>query len=301
MDIAKYIGLFLLKNKYAYIHGLGHLELRKKPATYNGEALEPPSFEVVMTPVGSIDDALANFIATNEQVSISKAANALRDFSMQSKSDLQEGKEVVIPAIGKFVEENGKVSFITNPVIQYTPPAIPTLKVAPRKEEESIEVTKERVVAEQDGGESINWTQIAAWALGILALAAAVYFGVRYWNQHQHEENNPVIQTPAVDTSAIHTPIPIDSTQQGQPEANPVDSSLKISYKIQIGAPYGDLAKAKNRVDHLRGFGHKVELVAESDSSAYYIVLPVKNIRVADTSKLMDSLRRNFRDVHLFE
>ena len=78
MDVAKYIGLFLLKNNFVYIHGLGNLELRKRPASFNGEALQGSTYEVVMTPMGSIDDNLANFIATNEQISISKASNAHR-------------------------------------------------------------------------------------------------------------------------------------------------------------------------------------------------------------------------------
>src|SRR6185437_14180538 len=102
MDVAKYIGLFLLKNHFCYIHGLGNLELHKKSASYDGTALQAPSYEVVVTPAGSIDDNLANFIATNEQTSISKASNALRDFSIQARADLQAGKEVLIPHIGKF-------------------------------------------------------------------------------------------------------------------------------------------------------------------------------------------------------
>src|ERR1700742_1700349 len=114
MDIAKYIGLFLLKNHFCYVHGLGNMELRKRTASYDGTALQAPSYEVVVTPGGSIDDNLANFIAVNEQISISKAANALRDFSIQARKDMAAGKEVPIPDMGKFVEQNGKVKFVTD-------------------------------------------------------------------------------------------------------------------------------------------------------------------------------------------
>src|ERR1700761_3899449 len=114
MDIAKYVGLFLLKNHFCYVHGLGNMELRKRTANYDGTALQAPSYDVVVTPGGSIDDNLANFIATIEQVSISKAANELREFSAQTKKDIADGKEVAIPGIGKFVEEKGKVKFITD-------------------------------------------------------------------------------------------------------------------------------------------------------------------------------------------
>ena len=111
MDIAKYIGLFLLKNHFCYVHGLGNLELHKKSATHDGKSLQSPSYDVVVTPGGSIDDNLANFIAVNEQISISKAANALRDYSIQARKDMTAGKEVLLPNIGKFVEVNGKVQF----------------------------------------------------------------------------------------------------------------------------------------------------------------------------------------------
>ena len=128
MDIAKYIGLFLLKNHYCYIHGLGNMELVKRPATHDGKALQPPSYEVQVTPGGSIDDNLANFIATNEQISISKAANTLREYSIQARKDMAEGKEVPIPHIGHFIEGGGRVKFVTDANFRYTPAGIPTIK-----------------------------------------------------------------------------------------------------------------------------------------------------------------------------
>ena len=129
MDIAKYIGLYLLKNHFCYVHGIGNIELIKRPATYDGKALQAPSYEVAVTPGGSIDDNLANFIATNEQISISKAANALRDFSGQARTNMAAGKEVEIPNIGKLVEQGGKVKFITDDKFHFTPAGIPTIKI----------------------------------------------------------------------------------------------------------------------------------------------------------------------------
>src|SRR5438094_932824 len=98
MDIARYIGLFLLKNKFAYVHGLGNLELTRMAASHDGQMLNAPQYDVRLTKGGSIDDTLANYIATHEATSISKAANALRDFSIAARADLAAGKEVVIPS-----------------------------------------------------------------------------------------------------------------------------------------------------------------------------------------------------------
>ena len=42
MDIAKYIGLYLLKNNFCYLHGLGNLEIKRRPAVYEGDSLHAP-------------------------------------------------------------------------------------------------------------------------------------------------------------------------------------------------------------------------------------------------------------------
>ena len=65
MDVAKYIGLFLLKNGQCYVHGLGTMQLVRKPASYDGQALQPSSYEILMAPCGNVDEALSNFIANN--------------------------------------------------------------------------------------------------------------------------------------------------------------------------------------------------------------------------------------------
>lgn len=136
MDITKYIGLFLLKNRSCYIQGLGNLEIKSRNALYDDKALHAQSYEVILNPVGAIDDSLANFIATNELISISKAVNALRDFTMQCKADLQAGKEVQIPSIGKFHESEGRIWFSTDPKLQFTPAPIPAARMTRHVEEQ---------------------------------------------------------------------------------------------------------------------------------------------------------------------
>ena len=132
MDIAKYIGLYLLKNNFAYLHGLGNLQIIKKAAQYDGENLAAAQYDVQLLPSGSIDDNLANFIATAEQTSISKASNEIRTFVEQAKVELAEGKEVVIPGIGHFVQQNGINRFVTDTNMSYAPPSIPALKLSKR-------------------------------------------------------------------------------------------------------------------------------------------------------------------------
>lgn len=133
MDIAKYIGLYLLKNQTCYVHGLGNIEIRRKPASYDGRNLVPGVSEVVVVPANTVDDSLSNFIATNEQISISKASNALKDYATNAMADVQAGREVLIPAIGSFFQVNDKLQFATAPQLLLTPQPIPTEKNLPRR------------------------------------------------------------------------------------------------------------------------------------------------------------------------
>jgi len=301
MDIAKYIGLFLFKNNFCYIHGLGNLELRKKPATYDGAELQAPKYEVVLTPTGSIDDNLANFIAVNEQISISKAANALREFSIESKAQLQQGKEVMIPAIGKFVYVNDRIGFITDPNIQYTPPALPALKFLKRTEEEPV--FKNRVAEPPEerstSSTSVNWGKIILWVVILGVLATAVIFGISYMNKYNSSSDNlPVKDTvqaappqqnaPVVDTVA--KPVDTGAAVATTPTATTANGNM--DYKV-ILKTYDNRAGADKRVKQLTGFGNKNLEVIAKDSTHYLVVMSV-NGPASDTTHMIDSLRRNF-------
>lgn len=299
MDIAKYIGLFLLKNNFCYIHGLGNLELKKRPASYDGQALQAAQYEVALTPTGSIDDNLANFIATNEQVSISKASNSLKDFSVASRAQLQEGKDVIIPGIGKFVSVNGKISFVTDPHLQYTPPSIPALKTVKRVDEEpQFKNRVETNAADHNSGTSVNWGKIALWVVILGALATAVAFGINYMNKYNaNTGTTPVADTtvakpqsnaPVMDTVAKHA---VDTTHPQATAAPAADPNAPIEYKV-ILKDYNTLAAAEKRVKQLTGFGNKVEVVTK-DSASYFVVMPMKT-PAADTTRVIDSLHRNF-------
>lgn|GEM_PF-1036260 len=128
MDIPKYIGLFLLKNQFCFLHGIGNLEMRRKPAVFDGNLIHPSTYEIFITPAGTIDDNLANFIANNEQITISKAAAALREFCAEAKADLHMGREVQIPYIGKIVEEYGRMMFIADADFQFAPQPLPATR-----------------------------------------------------------------------------------------------------------------------------------------------------------------------------
>src|SRR5690606_4551128 len=111
-NVARYIGLFLLKNEQCYVHGLGTLQLLRKASSYDGQSLQPYWYEVTISAGGNVDESLANFIANNEQISISKASNSLSEFSTDTQTRLKAGEDVELPQLGKFTWEDGRVAFI---------------------------------------------------------------------------------------------------------------------------------------------------------------------------------------------
>ena len=297
MDIAKYVGLYLLKNNFCYIHGLGNLELKKKPASHDGQALQGPQYEVTLSMTGSIDDSLANFIATHEQTSISKAANSLRDFSDHTKAALQEGKEVVIPSLGKFVGQGGVARFITDPHLQYTPPSIPILRTAKRLEDAP---SFSHNPADHDynrvGGS--NGTKIgigiaAVILIGILIFAAMKFMG----NKEDGEQTPTTAQTaPAITPPVVPETVVQDTSVRDTLAASPatapvVQSATGGQIKVILGT-YPTRAAAEKRARTLTGNGNTVETIAK-DSTVFYVAMPI-TFAPADSARTLDSLRRMF-------
>lgn len=295
MDIAKYIGQFLLKNHFCYVHGLGNMELNKKPSFHDGKALQAPSYEVVVTPGGSIDDNLANFIATNEQISISKAANALRDYSIQARRDMAEGKDVVIPNMGRFVEENGKVKFITDDNFRFTPAGIPTIRNSKQLEEQNSKPVHKPSYPPPSKADSINWSMVILVAVLLIILGGGGY-GIYYYTIGSKK---PVTAPVVVVQDTVVTPpppTPVDTLHamadsMAAALTMPIDSMLVNSYRMVIGS-YRTNEKAERRVKNLQLGGTKAELLPVD--TANFLVLATINCRVADTAHVKDSLSRMF-------
>lgn len=338
MDIAKYIGLYLLKNQSCYIHGLGSIEMRRKPASYDGRNLVPGVSEVVVVPVNTVDDSLSNFIATNEQISISKAGSALKDYVAAAMADIQAGKEVLIPAIGSFFEVNGKLQFATAPQLLQTPPPIPAEKSLPRRtatagmaqpggyaeqqqsppayaapaqmapppQQPTPAYQYPPMEEEKKGG--MNWGRVILFVLILLALIAGVVYVAKNILKVGVNTPTPVQQPMTVPAPAdtisqqaapvVDTATAIDSTETMSVEPAPMapapqtaDKGPASNFKVIINT-YDERARAEKRMNRLRGYGHKAELVAE-DSSTYYILIPVSTRR-ADSARVIDSLRRTY-------
>ena len=306
MDIAKYIGQFLLKNHFCYIHGLGNMELRKLPAVYDNKTLQSPAYEVVVTMGGSIDDNLANFIATNEQISISKAANHLRDYSIQARADLAEGKDVVIPGIGKYVETNGRIQFVTEANFSFRPAGLPTIKNSKQLEEKNAKPIHTPSYPAPHKADSVNWSRVILIVIFLIILGGGAY-GIYYMMNNQKEKKQPPVvaaPVPVKDTMAAKpmadtTHTAKDSAAQHPLSVDPANNDALMPFKIVIGN-YPTQEKAEKRLHTLTANGNHVEMVAK-DSTDYLIITHV-SCRAMDTVHVKDSLKALFgyRNVMLY-
>ncbi len=294
MDIAKYIGLFLLKNHFCYVHGIGNLELVKRPAIHDGKVLQAPNYEVIVTPGGSIDDNLANFIATNEQISISKAANALRDFSILARKEMAAGAEVPISNIGKLVEVSGKIKFITDDNFRFTPAGIPTIKNSKQLDEQNARLAHKPAYPPPAKADSVNWSMVVLVIVLLIIISGGIY-GIWYYTN----QNKTISPPPPAKDTVIQNPIPLvppldtvhKDTATSFPPAVTQDSLQVNNYKMVIGE-YATLDKATKREYKLTHGGNKVEIITK-DSTHYYIVGAV-TCSAADTTHIKDSLARMF-------
>ena len=319
MDIAKYIGLFLNKYQYCYLPNLGNFEVKKVSQSTDEQGETKAAYNVKFTFAnGSIDDALANFIATNERISIANAANAIREFCTNTKTQIKEGQEIVIPGFGKFLERNGQPVFIAEQNVQVQTPVIPYFKqgaepYVARQTEASISSIHETTKLKEPKSDDeivikpakVNWSKVVlVFGVGIVLLGliiSAVWFLNNSKSEleesttqeaiiEQPEEATPpaVIDsaTTTIDTNA--TTIVTTDTTASTRGSTPVvaDGTYKVAVR-----QYSDKAQAAKKVSQLTSFGNKAELY-EKSATEFYVIIPMSN--AVDRTKGVDSLKRFF-------
>jgi hypothetical protein len=298
MDIAKYVGLYLLKNKYCCLQGLGNVEIKRTVSQHDGKELRSGSYYATLNPLGSIDDAFPNFVANNEQVSIAKASNEISAFIKESKAKMALGSSVVIPSVGQYVMKEHELHFeldaafalpnhpLLFPMAMAAKPSAEEQKVKDEPSfETSINYNKHRTV---------NWNIVAFWGFIILIGAGIMAWGIRYFMNQQ--KASPTMVEQVENPSAPQTEVTVSNTSGLQSTDITVaagnlsgNTSDTPSFKFIIKA-YKTLAKAEKKQKQLFSYGYNVGVV-NKDSSTFYVVNTIK-LMPADTAKMKDSLSR---------
>lgn len=311
MDIAQYISLFLLKNKYCCLQGLGNVEIKKSATQYNGSEIIPGQYYAHFEAVGSIDDSFPYFVASNEHISIAKATNEISAFIKQAKEQLQQGKTVSIPTVGHYLMHEGKILFELDPLFATSQPST-TFQVPTKIAEESSPVLDNSAIDNynrynQQQEKNINWGMVAFWGIVVLIVAGVIAWTVQYFLKQSKEQNSntiaeqiePNMAPQLEDTSAQQVNTTNDTSQQNSttdsnntthtaPQVQNTGDSTLYHYLVQT---YNSAAKAERRQKQLNSFGYTVQVQAK-DSNHFELIAQIKSI-AADTSKMKDSLRKN--------
>lgn len=314
MDIAKYVGLFLLKNEYCYLPGIGSLQIIKRTATFNKETLntEAPGYEVVFVKgSGSIDDTFANFIANNERISIAQAANHLKDFCAYSKIELVEGRDILVHGVGKFVGKNNgtEIFFETDPGLRIQGKQIPYFKISnavvEKKNEEKIATIIEQTNFKQPKADEeivikpaqVNWGKIAILSAIVLAVLGFVAYLIA--SRDTTEAEAPIVEqmqeAPVEDVAPIvNDTVPTTDTTVTVPVTNTTTStttSTSGAMKVVINS-YNNQERADSRAKKLSSYGHDAAVVTvPNDSLGYKVIVNIATPN-ADKQVTVDSIKR---------
>lgn len=307
MDINKYIGKFLLKNKYCSLPGLGVFDLKKEGAQANAssETISAPVYKITFTPVGSIDDTFASFIATAENVSISNASNNIKEYCKNVKEELAKSGKYDIEFLGRFSLSNNKLIFHQSDDLDMgvepapLAPLVEKLK-APETPANKPDYSYPPARTQRD----IPIVKIAVPIVLVVLLAVGAYFGYDYYQKNK--DVTPVeatIPEPApVQVDTLATTIVPDSLHRADSTNATTDTAMQSAsnsaaqtipqaasfYKVAI-LSFENEVGANGKATKLKKYGNDASVV--SNNGRFFVVI---NASSNDTTKLVDSLRRFF-------
>ncbi len=321
IHVEDYIGGFLLKNHYCTFPSLGTLDLKKKSASYDGDNLDAPEYQLTFTPVGIIDDAFPTYIADNENVSIAKASNEIRDFSQKVKASLQKSGRYEIDLIGSFLLKDETVIFKQSSDLNlgYTP-----VKAQPITEESAPVTTEE---SKQGSDFNLEYTHadsavskpkssvIIKYLIGLLllvGLAAGAYFAYNFIkdqnsNSTPNEEASIVSDPEEVVLDANDTTfngdeaLVIDNAEADDANAAESDNAAAVTdttapavqgNEMNIAVTsYPDKSIAESKSKKLNSYGNKTSVMT-IDGKIWLVI--TASHPTNDVEALKDSLRRFF-------
>lgn len=326
MEIGKYIGKFLIKNKYCSLSGLGVFELKKIPAYELKNEMANPSHLVTFTPIGSIDDTFASFIASFENVSISNAANNIKEYCRSAKEEIAKTGKFEIENLGRLSSSNGKLVFQQNADLDLglasapiTPIEIKPVNAEPQ-EKIKDDFSYPPATTTYLRGNKTNWMKIAIPVIALGLLGIAGFFGYNYYKNNIVTNIEPTenVEIPAVKVDTISNAIDTASTIQQADTIqrdttvvatqSSIDTMTKPTQPVAVGKEFkvsvfsfDNEASATAKVNKLNGYGNKASVV---NSNGQFIVMLLASNPSNDTTKIVDSLRRFFNpkgQVHIIK
>jgi hypothetical protein len=322
MDVGQYIGKFLLKHKYCSLPGLGVFDLKKIVAQINKQSTEvsTPKYLVSFTPVGSIDDTFADFIANFENVSISNASNHIKEYCVMVKAEIAKTGKYEIDHIGRLTSVNNKLVFhqADDLDLGMEPAPIHQIEIKPLNNVDENGAIKKDDYSYPPANTTYRKSN-DAWMkmllpIGLVALLViGGYFGYSYFkdkNSTSSNGNNEAIEAkPEVKLDSIQqaTASTIDTTNKVainadsiavKPDSSKTNTIANTPIPVATGnafniaiLTYDNEASATLKANKLKSYGNNTSVVARDGK---YLVIANASHPLNDTLKLVDSLRKMF-------
>lgn len=281
MDIAHYIGKFLVRQQYCSLSGLGVFELKKLPAALRPSegTIVPPKYQVSFTPVGRIDDSFASFIAGHENVSINNATNNIKEYCASVKRQLSEHGQMTIPGLGRLIMQGEKINFEQSGDLdlgyESVPVPAPELKTA-TSQTESGKLDFSYPPAPRKRGSS-TLLRLLLTAMAAVLLIGGLYLVLRSRSKHAGGESDNATGVPATDN-----PVVAASEQATGPTG---------TWKVAVYT-FRSEKEATRKAKKLTKNGNNAA-VARTDSTHFLVTLEASHPQ-GDTARLVDSLRKFF-------
>lgn len=290
MKIEQVLVHYLLKTKQLTLQGIGtfHLDASMPDSADSEKPIIIPENAITFTynPRVTEDEGLVDFIVEHTKKIKPLAASDLDSFLSLGRQFLNIGKPFNLPHIGTLEKLNSGV-------LAFVPGAL----IAPRMEPNRIR--HEEVEGQEPGEESLfneyqkerktnNAGKMLLMFLVLIILGFAVW-AVWHYAFSKKEEPQNLTSTegivPVKDSSAK-----ADSTTvaNATPEAAGSDT---VSFKVVV-SEYYTVGAAESRLEQLKKYHRNVVLYTD-DSTIYKIAEPFY-LPLADTTRILDSLRRYY-------
>ncbi|MGN6800388.1 MAG: hypothetical protein ACTHJN_00700 [Ginsengibacter sp.] len=287
MKIEQVLVHYLLKTKQLTLQGIGtfHLDASVPDSADSEKPVYIPENAITFNydPRVTEDEGLVDFIVEHTGKIKPLAASDLDSFLSLGRQFLNIGKPFVLPHIGTLEKQNsGLLAFVPGELI------------APRIEPNRVRTEDE--VMEESGDEGLfkdyqrerkanNGGKMALMFLVLIILGFAVWAVWRYAFTKKEE-------TPNLTSTEGIVPVKDSSSQSDTTTAvNATPVSDTVSFNVVV-SEYHTINAAERRLQMLKN-NHRNVILYTDDSTMYKIAEPFK-LPLADTTRILDSLRRYY-------
>jgi nucleoid DNA-binding protein len=295
VKIEQALVLYLLKHKQISLQGIGTFKidgfLPEGTDTDKPFIIPPDAISFVYDAKTGEDNELIDFIVQNTKKIKPLASADLDSFLTLGRQFLNIGKPFTIQNLGTLEKlKNGDLEFKPGPLIQRV--EVPKLKI----EDEGAEQHEENLFNDYKREPSRDNRKIVLIVFIIVVLGlgawAAWYFGLKKNDAGQVTTNDAIV--PIADTTTTHKKNDTSTTPQKLTDSLTSiqkNSSDTFTFKVVVRETKNKEV-ALLRLASLKKFG--INVVMYTDDSVTYKIAEPFNLPLSDTTRILDSLNKNF-------